>query len=319
LKVEGGDKLGKTIIFAANHDHAEFIVQRFDANGPGQDKECFYVFDCCENLEFFGQNPEGYETRAPEPVKQRIFRRRLNLVDRIGRLPEPDAALDALRSDLLDLMHQDVTRMNPDNFVVRPHRRQLEKYTRRDAWNQLGPSETVEIGEHLTGLPTPDDDDEFARRFDLLILNLQLSILEGTPEQARYAQQVRDLAQGLVEKRTIPAVNEQLELILELQSDEFWDGVTLPMLENVRRRLRNLVQFLDQEGGRQKVYTDFQDEVGTVTDVPFPGYQVNDFRNYRLKVERFVREHQTHITIHRLKHNQPIHSAEFSISACAPM
>ena len=34
LKVDGGDCLGKTIIFARNHNHAEFIVQRFDANYP---------------------------------------------------------------------------------------------------------------------------------------------------------------------------------------------------------------------------------------------------------------------------------------------
>jgi type I restriction enzyme, R subunit len=32
LKIDGGDKLGKTIIFARNHNHAEFIVQRFDKN-----------------------------------------------------------------------------------------------------------------------------------------------------------------------------------------------------------------------------------------------------------------------------------------------
>ena len=32
LKVEGGDRLGKTIIFAKNHDHAAFISERFDAN-----------------------------------------------------------------------------------------------------------------------------------------------------------------------------------------------------------------------------------------------------------------------------------------------
>src|SRR5690606_35104077 len=29
LKVEGGDKLGKTIIFAVNQKHAEFIARRF--------------------------------------------------------------------------------------------------------------------------------------------------------------------------------------------------------------------------------------------------------------------------------------------------
>lgn len=34
LKVDGGDRLGKTIIFARNHNHAQFIVQRFDANYP---------------------------------------------------------------------------------------------------------------------------------------------------------------------------------------------------------------------------------------------------------------------------------------------
>jgi type I restriction enzyme R subunit len=34
LKVEDGDRLGKTIIFAKNHDHAAFIASRFDVNYP---------------------------------------------------------------------------------------------------------------------------------------------------------------------------------------------------------------------------------------------------------------------------------------------
>ena len=33
-KVEEGDRLGKTIVFAKNSDHAEFIAERFDANYP---------------------------------------------------------------------------------------------------------------------------------------------------------------------------------------------------------------------------------------------------------------------------------------------
>ena len=33
-KVAGGDRLGKTIIFAKNQAHAEFIAERFDANYP---------------------------------------------------------------------------------------------------------------------------------------------------------------------------------------------------------------------------------------------------------------------------------------------
>lgn len=34
LKVAGGDRLGKTIIFARNHRHAEFILERFNAHYP---------------------------------------------------------------------------------------------------------------------------------------------------------------------------------------------------------------------------------------------------------------------------------------------
>src|SRR5438874_10943394 len=31
-KVAGGDRLGKTIVFAKNHAHAKFIAERFDAS-----------------------------------------------------------------------------------------------------------------------------------------------------------------------------------------------------------------------------------------------------------------------------------------------
>ncbi|MFM7448509.1 MAG: hypothetical protein ACKO24_07920 [Leptolyngbyaceae cyanobacterium] len=34
FKVEGGDRLGKTIIFARSQKHAESIAKRFDANYP---------------------------------------------------------------------------------------------------------------------------------------------------------------------------------------------------------------------------------------------------------------------------------------------
>src|SRR5205814_8376267 len=34
LTVAGGDRLGKTILFAKNQDHADFIADRFNANYP---------------------------------------------------------------------------------------------------------------------------------------------------------------------------------------------------------------------------------------------------------------------------------------------
>ena len=49
IKVDGGDKLGKTIIFARNHKHAEFIMQRFDSNYPKYKGKFAQVIDSKNN------------------------------------------------------------------------------------------------------------------------------------------------------------------------------------------------------------------------------------------------------------------------------
>jgi type I restriction enzyme R subunit len=162
VKVEGGDRLGKTIIFAKNQEHAYFIERRFsvaypaltghfarvithktgayaqtliddfskktkdphiaisvdmldtgidvpeivnlvffkqvrsktkfwqmmgrgtrlceDLFGPGQHKEFFRVFDYCQNLEFFGANPELKEAGTAKSLSERLFAARIDLV-----------------------------------------------------------------------------------------------------------------------------------------------------------------------------------------------------------------------------------------------
>ena len=52
-----------------------------------------------------------------------------------------------------------------------------------------------------------------------------------------------------------------MALILEIQTDEFWQDVTLPMLETVRRRLRALVKLIEYKK-RTLVYSDFEDSIG---------------------------------------------------------
>lgn len=54
-------------------------------------------------------------------------------------------------------------------------------------------------------------------------------------------------------------VNKELEIIQEIQTDDFWCNVTISDLENVRIRLRDLIKFLDKEQ-REMVVTNFEDE-----------------------------------------------------------
>jgi type I restriction enzyme R subunit len=81
---------------------------------------------------------------------------------------------------------------------------------------------------------------------------------------------VKGIAGLLEEKSAIPMVRDQLSLIQDLQSDEWWQNVTTPMLEVVRRRLRLLVRLIDKHQ-RKPIYTNFDDEMGPATEVALPG------------------------------------------------
>ena len=144
------------------------------------------------------------------------------------------------------------------------------------------------------------------------MLKLQLAVLTKDESFIKLRDNVKEIASRLEEKRTIPMVNEQMELILDLQQDEYWADITLPMLEDVRRRLRDLVKFMDKKQ-RKLIYTDFEDELGEIRKVEFGtiGSAVN-IKQYQKKVMHFLKEHENHIAIQKLKRNVPITSSDIA-------
>lgn len=101
------------------------------------------------------------------------------------------------------------------------------------------------------------------KRFDLIMLKLQLAILTKELSFTKLRDQVKEIASRLEEKRAIPMVNDQFDLILDLQQDAYWADITLALLEDVRKRLRYLVKFIDKKQ-RKLIYTDFEDQLGEI-------------------------------------------------------
>jgi type I restriction enzyme R subunit len=367
LKVAGGDRLGKTIIFAKNQQHAEFIAERFNANypnykgefarvitfkteyaqslldhfsnkekaphiaisvdmldtgidvpevlnlvffklvrsrtkfwqmigrgtrlcpdlfGPGQHKQFFYIFDYCQNLEFFAQDIPATDGTVGASLGKRLFNARLELLAALDYASHDTlvtavkealvayggpATKEELRQSVAELLQREVAAMNLDNFVVRPHRRLVEKYAKPESWVALANEALAELSREVAGLPCElDPENEEAKRFDLLALNLQLALLRAEPGFARLRDRVKEIAGLLEEKSAIPMVREQMALIQDIQSEEWWQDVTVSMLEVMRRRLRGLVQFIDKRQ-RKPVYTDFEDLMESETGFSLPG------------------------------------------------
>ena len=130
-----------------------------DLFAPGKHKEFFYIFDYCQNLEFFSQNPETTDGALGESLGKRLFKARLELISELDQKlalvlkegPEKEADL---RRDVALLLQTEVAAMNVDNFVVRPRRRLVEKYSKPEAWLELRPEDFDELADEVAGLPS---------------------------------------------------------------------------------------------------------------------------------------------------------------------
>ena len=118
------------------------------------------------------------------------------------------------------------------------------------------------------------------------------------------------IASKLEQKQTVPVVAQQLDLILELQTDQFWHQVTILGLESVRKVIRNLVQFIDDKQSQELVYTDFKDQIGEGVEVGDLVQADPSLRNYRQRMERFLRQHLNHAVVRKIHFNQPIFSED---------
>ena len=258
------------------------------------------------SLEFFSQNPEVTEGATGASLGKRLFTARLALIAELDKRPEHDAE-KALRTDTAARLQEEVAAMNIDNFIVRPKRRLVEVYRNPDSWKKIGAAQRQELSEQVAGLPTelPSEDEE-AKRFDLLMLRLQLAVLRADLVFANLRDQVISIADALEAQSSIPMIRERLELIQELQSDEYWQDITAPMLEIVRKRLRDLIKLIEK-AKRNRIYTAFIDEIGPAAEIEIIEASAEvDFERFKAKVQHFLKAHSDQIVIHKLRRNQPL-------------
>lgn len=388
IHVAGGDRLGKTIVFAKNQRHAEFIYERFIANyphldngnfarvithgvryaqsliddfsnpekaphlaisvdmldtgidvpevinlvffklvrsktkfwqmigrgtrlrpdlfGPGQDKTHFNVFDFCGNLEYFSQPLLPAEVSDAAPLNEQIFKARLELVHTFDTVGDHGDA----RVAVTDVLREAVESMNRHNFLVRPHLQLVEKFSEADAWSNASVGDFATLGESVAGLPTQlEPEHEDAKRFDILLLNTQLATLRGEPFE-RERRKVMAVAGALEDQHAIPVIAAQLELIQDVQDDEWWMDATYPMLEDLRRRLRDLVQLIERSK-KSVVYADFEDTVGATTKIDLPGTggasePSTEFAQFLRKAEQFLTEHLADAAVAKVRSGTPL-------------
>ena len=202
--------------------------------------------------------------------------------------------------------------MNPENFLVRPHREQLDAFSDFDSWLKLTPEAHAEVVDHLAGLPTAyhdNDTSEEAKRFDLLALRLQLALINAEPGYARLQAQVKEIASALLDQLTIPAVRAQHELLDDLAGDEWWrthsahaggDAPADPEPGQV-----------DREGKAQSGLHRLRRRTRPIGGAYLRGMQIDvSFSRFKQKVRIYLRAHEHHLSVEKIRRNRQITAAD---------
>ena len=389
IKVEGGDKLGKTIIFAKNSAHAQAIVERFNRIfpeygadyikqidysikyvdtliddfsdkkkmpqiavsvdmldtgidipeilnlvffkkvrsyakfwqmigrgtrlcpnllGEGIDKERFLIFDFCNNFDYFRVNKNGSETGLQESIVEKTFNIKASIIRELqAPVYTAEDSYVEYRNSLVKNMHVTVVGFNNDSFRVKRHLYYVEQFRELKTWQKLETQELADIKEHISPLVIPTDKDELARRFDYLTYSIELGLLQSK-NISQPVRTVMNIADALSYKYSIPQVKEQKEIIEKVKGNEFWEKATMLDMKNVRDALRCLLQYLDKIK-IAPVYTNFEDTILDVKEGE-PIFGSDDLKNYRQKVEFYLKDHKDNLVVYKLRHNKRLNQSE---------
>lgn len=388
LKVQSGERIGKTIIFAYNHKHAKQIVERFeklypqygaefcvlidysvnyaqnlierfevrdkdpqiaisvdmldtgvdipdllnlvffkevkskikfmqmigrgtrlspDIFGTGADKEEFYIFDYCQNFEFFSFNPQGADAKATQSLTDRIFCLKSEIAFELQstKYQEDEYARqlhDALKTELKG----QIETLNPNHINVRKNRLYVDKFRLDDSWQYLSLLDLNELKTYIAPILSPTQEDESAKKFDLLLFNIQLSLLNKSKKASKSQKSVINLVQALYEKGTIKEIKEKIAIIKEVLTDSFWQTLELDKLEYVRVELRDLIKHLKDDANGQTFNVDIEDFIEYIGETE----SLFSVKTYKQRVIDYLIENSWNPVIQKIRNLEPITRAD---------
>jgi len=140
---------------------------------------------------------------------------------------------------------------------------------------------------------------------------LQLIKLLLKGNERKYLNNLIEIAEGLSKKFTIPQVKKSQKLIESMKDPAFYKQLSQKKIESVRQEIRELIKYLDTHA-QEPVYTDLEDSELIITDEKDMPIRENN-GIYKKRVERFIREHKSHLTISKLSTNNPITEEELKV------
>lgn len=207
-----------------------------DLFGPGKHKTNFQIFDHWGNFERF---ETGYKEAKPALAKslmQLVFEERLNLCELALSKSEP-----SIFDLVITLVEKDINDLPEESIAVREKWKEKRTLQKPETLHSFDPTTVIGLREILAPLMQWRDirGNSDAYSFDLLITRLQIELLKKSTTIENLKIEVLDRLSLL--RMNLSQVREKAEVIKTVKSDEFWQSLSVKVLEDIRGPLREII------------------------------------------------------------------------------
>lgn len=278
--------------------------------GPDNHKSHFLIFDHWKNFEYFDQHYQAAEPKQSKSLPQIVFENRIKLAETALQQARPEVfelAIDLIATDIADL---------PENTIaVKEKWKEIKAVSKLDRLRQFDAATKNMLLHEIAPLMQWRNigGNEAAHKFDLLVCRLQTEHLKKSSSFDDLKNDLQDQLNDL--RMNLSQVKAVAPMIVEARTADYWKGVTAEKLEDVRDKLRGVMQYRQSGasgGPLPPKVIDIKEDSSLIERkrhlVKLEGLQLAAYRN---RVEKVLRDlFETNDTLKRIKVGQPVSEAD---------
>ncbi|MCF0217789.1 MAG: DEAD/DEAH box helicase family protein [Malacoplasma sp.] len=262
-----------------------------DSRAPYKDKQGFFIFDYCNNFQFFDEHPEGNYPSTCLNLNQRLYEIFLYILQNLQDVKYQEKnEFKNFYNDLKLKLMKKISNLDINKIDVKSKLSYVDKFKDEKNWEYLSNAAIYNIKENLLPLIDINSNvDTSYKSWEYKLSKVQLSLLENNDDSKLQQNQMIQIAKALLTKASINDVCIKKEILKQIADEEYYKNLDFFKIENLKKELGPLMKYLKDSEDNKPIFTYFNDEIKTIERES--KYDFDDFKSYEEKFISYLQKH----------------------------
>lgn len=278
--------------------------------GPGKHKDGFVIFDHWKVFQFFDEKYRPVEPANSKSLLQLVFEARIQLAD-LAQTKFDQEVYAIARANVA----KDIADLPTRSVSIQEKWKQVATAREKGFLDSLDAARKGTLLQDIAPLMQwrTIEGSTLPHQFDWLLTRMQVELLR---KSATFDDLKAELVNWVSElPPSLNPVKQKGEYIAKVQSSGFWEGVTIPALEEIRNELRGIAHFRSGIGGGSPLLPKIVDIKEDASLIQHKLYTPKDkglsFAQYHARVTKVLADlFDLNPTLQKIKAGEPVDDAD---------